>query len=167
MTRLFNGLKSVSKSGVLTTGQNLEIISGIAALIGLYLISHYNYLLFHILVELFSIVIAVSLFIVAWNLRRTITNHYILFVGIAYLFVAVLDTFHTLSYKGVGVFAIDSADTATQLWMAARFLQGASLLAAPYFLKRRLYSGLAVFLYTVVTALILGSIYFWNLFPAC
>ena len=167
MTRLFNGVKSVSKSGVLTTGQNLEILSGIAALIGLYLISHYNYLLFHILVELFSIVIAVSLFIVAWNLRRTITNHYILFIGIAYLFVAVLDTFHTLSYKGVGVFAIDSADTATQLWMAARFLQGASLLAAPYFLRRKLYSGLVVFLLTIVTALILGSIYFWNLFPAC
>ncbi len=167
MTRLFNGSKSVLKSESLKTGRNLEILSGIAALIGLCLISYYNYLLFHILVELFSIVIAVSLFIVAWNLRRTITNHYILFVGIAYLFVAVLDTFHTLSYKGMGVFAIDSADTATQLWMAARFLQGASLLAAPYFLKRKLYSGFTVFLFTAFTALILGSIYLWNLFPAC
>ena len=95
------------------------------------------------------------------------TNHYILFIGIAYLFVAVLDTFHTLSYKGMGVFAIDSANAATQLWIAARFLQGASLLAAPYFLKRKLNSEAAVFLFTVFTALILGSIYLWNLFPAC
>ena len=167
MTRLFNGLKSVSKSGALKTGRNLEILSGIAALIGLCLISHHNYLLFHVLVELFSIVIGVTLFIVAWNLRHTITNHYILFIGIAYLFVAVLDTFHTLSYKGMGVFAIDSANTATQLWIAARFLQGASLLAAPYFLKRKLNSEATVFLFTVFAALILGSIYLWNLFPAC
>ena len=167
MTRLFNGLKSVSKSGALKTGRNLEILSGIAAPIGLCLISHYNYLLFHVLVELFSIVIGVTLFIVAWNLRRTITNHYILFIGIAYLFVATLDTFHTLSYKGMGVFAIDSADTATQLWIAARFLQGASLLAAPYFLKRKLNSGATFFLFTVFAALILGSIYLWNIFPAC
>ncbi len=167
MTRLFIGLKSVSKSGTLKTGRNLAILSGIAALIGLCLISRHNYLLFHVLVELFSIVIGVTLFIVAWNLRRTITNHYILFVGIAYLFVAVLDTFHTLSYKGMGVFAIDSANTATQLWIAARFLQSASLLAAPYFLKRKLNSEATVFLFTVFAALILGSIYLWNFFPAC
>jgi PAS domain S-box-containing protein len=167
MTRPFNGLKSVLKSGALKTGGNLAIISGIVALIGLCLISRYNYLLFHVLVELFSIVIGVTLFIVAWNLRRTITNHYILFIGIAYLFVAVLDTFHTLSYKGMGVFAIDSANAATQLWIAARFLQGVSLLAAPYFLKRKLNSEAAFFLFTVFTAIILGSIYLWNLFPAC
>jgi PAS domain S-box-containing protein len=136
-------------------------------LFSLYLISFQNYLLFHALVELFSIVIGVTLFIVAWNLRRTITNHYILFIGIAYLFVAVLDTFHTLSYKGMGVFAINSADTATQLWIAARFLQCASLLAAPYFLKRKLNSEATLFLFTVFTALILGSIYLWNIFPAC
>lgn len=167
MTRLFNGLTSVSKSGALKTIRNPEILSGIAALIGLCLISHHNYLLFHILAEFFSIVIGVTLFIIAWNLRRTITNHYILFIGIAYLFVAVLDTFHTLSYKGMGVFAIDSANAATQLWIAARFLQGASLLAALYFLKRKLNSEATVLLFTVFTALILGSIYLWNLFPAC
>jgi len=166
-TRLFNGMKSVLKSEALKTGRNLEVLPGIAVLFSLYLISFQNYLLFHALVELFSIVIGVTLFIVAWNLRRTITNHYILFIGIAYLFVAVLDTFHTLSYKGMGVFAINSADTATQLWIAARFLQCASLLAAPYFLKRKLNSEATLFLFTVFTALILGSIYRWNIFPAC
>jgi|GEM_PF-642594 len=167
MIGFFNGLKSALKSGPFTTGRTLEILSGISALVALYVISHYNYLLFHVLVELFSIVIAVSLFIVAWNLRHTITNHYILFVGIAYLFVATLDTFHTLSYKGMGVFPIDAADTPTRLWIAARFFQAASLLAAPFFLKRRLSGGFTLFLFTALTALILGSVYLWNFFPAC
>lgn len=154
-------------SGTLKTGGYLEILSGIVALIGLVVISHYNYLLFHVLAEFFSIVIGVTLFIIAWNLRRTITNHYILFIGIAYLFVAVLDTFHTLSYKGMGVFEIDSANTPTQLWIAARFLQSVSLLAAPYFFKRKFNSKAIFFLFTVFTAFILGSIYLWNIFPDC
>lgn len=167
MIEIPDRLKSILKSRSLRTGRNPEILLGLAALIGLCLISHHNYLLFHVLGELFSIVIGLTLFIIAWNLRRTITNHYILFIGIAYLFVAVLDTFHTLSYKGMGVFAIDSANPATQLWIAARFLQGASLFAAPYFLKRKLNSEATFFLYSVFAALILGSIYLWNIFPAC
>ena len=67
----------------------------------------------------------------------------------------------------MGVFAIDSANAATQLWIAARFLQSISLLAALYFLKRKLNSEAAFFLFTLFTAIILGSIYHWNLFPAC
>lgn len=102
MTEIPDRLKSILKSRSLKTGGNPEILLGVAALIGLCLISYHNYLLFHVLAELFSIVIGLTLFIIAWNLRRTITNHYILFIGIAYLFVAVLDTFHTLSYKGMG-----------------------------------------------------------------
>jgi PAS domain S-box-containing protein len=166
MTKILDRLESVLKSGAVKAGINLEVLSGITALIGLYLISLHHYLLFHVLAELFSIVIGVTLFIVAWHLRRAATNQYILLIGIAYLFVAVLDTFHTLSYKGMGVFSIDDADTATQLWVAARFLQGASLLAAPYFLKRKLNSEATFFLFSVLAALILGSIYIWNIFPA-
>ena len=52
-----------------------RLLAGLAALvvlIGLYLASLYNYLLFHSLAEGFSIVIACGIFIVAWNTRRYI-----------------------------------------------------------------------------------------------
>jgi PAS domain S-box-containing protein len=160
-------LTPLDKPGRFISGRSLEIFSGLGTLTILYLISLQSYLLFHTLVELFSIAIGVTLFIIAWNVRRTITDHYILFLGIAYLFVAVLDTFHTLSYKGMGVMATAGANTATQLWIAARYLQAASLLAAPFFLKRRINSEATFFLFSVTTALILGSIYVWNIFPTC
>src|SRR3954471_12412065 len=63
-----------------------------------------NYLLFHSLAELFSIIIACGIFILAWNTRAFIRNNYLLFIGIAYLFVAFFDTLHTLAYHGMGVF---------------------------------------------------------------
>ncbi len=40
----------------------------------LYLTSLYNYLLFHSLVEMFGIVIACGIFMVAWNSRRFLDN---------------------------------------------------------------------------------------------
>ena len=55
--------------------------------VGLYLSSLYSYLLFHSLAELFSIVVALSIFVVAWNSRGFINNNYLLFFGIACLYV--------------------------------------------------------------------------------
>ena len=54
---------------------------------GLYLSSLYSYLLFHSLVELFSIIVACGIFIVAWNARRFLDNNYLLFIGIAIIVV--------------------------------------------------------------------------------
>jgi len=97
-----------------------------------------NYLLFHVLSEGFSIFVACGMFVIAWNARRFLDNHYLLFLGIAYLVVAALDILHTLSYKGMGIFPSFSANQPTQLWIAARYVESAALLIAPYFLRRRL-----------------------------
>lgn len=72
-------------------------------LLVLYFISTYNYLLFHGLAEVYSIIIAFGIFIVGWNCRKLLDNQYLLFLGIAYLFIAMLDLLHTFSYKGMGI----------------------------------------------------------------
>lgn len=74
-----------------------ELLLGFLALLGLYPACLYSYLLFHSLVEIFSIVIAGGVFMIAWNARRYMENSYLLFVGIADLFVGGLDLLHTLS----------------------------------------------------------------------
>jgi len=58
------------------------------ALLGFYLISRYSLPLFHSIAGLFSVVIAGGVFAVAWNSRGFLENNYLLFLGIAYLFVA-------------------------------------------------------------------------------
>ncbi|MBU0515971.1 MAG: hypothetical protein KJ621_14490 [Proteobacteria bacterium] len=101
---------------------------GLAVLAGIYLTSLYNYLLFHAIVELFSIAVACGIFMFAWNFRRFFYNNYLLFLGVAYLFVAGLDFVHLLAYKGLGVFPGYGANLPTQLWIAARSLQAASII---------------------------------------
>ena len=154
----------MKKNSALTENA-VAILLGTLLLAGLYLTSLDNYLLFHSLVELFTIVVAAGIFMIAWNARSYLNNNYLLFVGIAAVFIAILDVFHTLAYEGIGVFADRTANTATQLWLAGQYLQGLSLLIAPFFIVRKLKIGLQLGAYLLVTGLLLGAIFAWHIFP--
>lgn len=141
---------------------------GLTALIVLYLTSFYNYLLFHSLAEAFSVVIAFTIFIVAWNSKEHMENPYLLILGIAYLFIGFLDLLHTLAYKGMNIFT--SYDYyGNQLWIATRYLESITLLVAFSFLNRRfrLRPYRIELFYLVVTGLIILSIFYWHIFPIC
>jgi signal transduction histidine kinase/PAS domain-containing protein len=131
----------------------------------LYLLSRVNYLLFHSSVEVFSIVIAFAIFAIAWNSRRIMDNNYLLFIGIACLFVGGVDLLHTLAYKGMGVFPEYGANLSTQLWIATRYLFSFSFLVALFFANKKFRPSLVIAGYTVVTALLFGSIFYWGNFP--
>jgi signal transduction histidine kinase len=152
---------------VRTVGNGVAILSGLLALLALFLSSLHSYLLFHNLAEIFSIVIACAIFMFAWNARPFLQNNYLLFIGIAYVFVAGLDLTHTLAYKGMRVFPGDDANLPTQLWIAARYLQSISLLIAPLLLRRKLNPYYAFIGYAVAAGLLLGAIFYWHVFPDC
>ncbi len=138
------------------------------AFLFLYLGSRYNYLLFHSLAELFSIIIAFAIFAIAWNSCRFMTNDYLIFLGTAFLFVSGIDTVHTLAYKGMaGFMGCNTSDLATQLWISARYLESLSLLAAPLFIHRKLRVKSTLSVYTLITALLMASIFYWRIFPFC
>jgi len=133
----------------------------------LYWISLYNYLLFHSLAEIFSILIAAVIFIIAWNARKFITNNFLIFLGVAYLFVALLDLLHTLGFKGMEIF-LDYDYYANQLWIAARYLESISFLAAFLYLKRKkIHENLIFSIYSLITILLILSIFYWKIFPVC
>lgn len=139
----------------------------IGAAAALYLTTFYNYLLFHSIAEIFSITVAWMIFSFAWNARQTIANNYLLFLGIAYLFVGFIDLIHTLAFKGMGVFRGFDANLPTQLWIAARYLEGISLVLAPLFLTRGLNIIKTIIAYVVVVVLLFLSIFYWQVFPDC
>jgi PAS domain S-box-containing protein len=140
-------------------------LAGLLVFIGLYLSTFYSYLLFHSLAEFFSIAVACGIFIVAWNTRRIEDNPYLLFLGIAYLFVAGVDMVHTLAYKGMGVFTSSGGNLSTQLWIAGRYTQALSLLIAPALVSRRFNPWLVMAAYAAAVGLLLGSIFYWQVFP--
>jgi signal transduction histidine kinase len=145
----------------------LQILIWVPVLLGLYITSLYSYLLFHSLAEIFSVVIAVGVFAIAWNSRRFLENNYLLFLGAAFLFVGLVDLLHTLAYKGMGVFPGFGANLPTQLWIAARYLEAFSLLLAPLFLHRKLRIGWVFTGYSLVFLLLVLAIFHWGLFPDC
>jgi len=143
------------------------IFGGIIVLSAILLSRLYNFLLFHSIAELFSIVIAFAIFVVAWNSRRFLDNNYLLFLGIAYLFIGAIDMVHTLAYKGMGVFPEYDANLPTQLWIMARYMESISLLSAPLFFKRKIRLNLIFAIYLATSGLLLGSIFYWGIFPDC
>lgn len=143
------------------------LLLGLVLLVGLWVTSLYSYLLFHSLAELFSIVVAYSIFALAWNSRHFAKNAYLLFLGIAYLFVGTLDLIHTLGYKGMGVFPGHATNLSTQLWIAARYVESVSLLIAPLLSRRKLKTSFIFAGYTAATAVVLASVFYWHIFPAC
>lgn len=132
----------------------------------LYLSSYYSYILFHSLVELLSIAIAFTLFIITWNVRRFLANDALKLLGIGYAFIAIIDLLHTLAYKGMNVFPGYDANLPTQLWIAARYLQAATLCAAPLCVRRKVGEHLLFGIYLATVALLAALVYSGH-FPDC
>ena len=148
-----------------TGGRVLRIVAALLLLFGLYVAQTYSYLLFHSLVEIFSVAVAVALLMLAWNSRHFVERDFLLWIGIGYGFVAIIDLVHTLVYRGMGVFGDLGADPPTQLWIAARFIQALVLLIAPVFLSRKLNARAALAGFSVVVTLVFVSVFGWNIFP--
>jgi PAS domain S-box-containing protein len=140
---------------------------GIAAC--LQLISLCNYLLFHTLAEIFSVIVACAIFIFAWNTRHIQTSHYFLFLGVAYLFIGLLDLLHCLTCAGLGIFppAVTAGGVSEQLWLAARSMESCSLLLAFCFIRRKCSVGWTMAAYLLAFGLLLLMIFICPVFPAC
>jgi two-component sensor histidine kinase/putative methionine-R-sulfoxide reductase with GAF domain len=150
-------------------GITLWELVAIAAMIGgAHALAGYNYLLFHTSVELFSVCIAFSIFIVGASAHAIGSNNFIIIAGGTYLFVAILDVLHTFSYKGMP-FLNDYEYYGPQFWIAARYLEAAGLLAGIWSVDApRRFNALAIFaLFFAITAALTLSILTFRTFPVC
>lgn len=143
-------------------------VGGVLGLVGLIVVSRYNYLLFHGVAELFSITVAWSVFILAWNTRDMSEDDALVFVGVAFCFIGLIDLLHILSYKGMGVFEDKwGANLPTQLWILARYMQGFALLLFPLLFGKRIQPLYMIGGWAGVTAIGLGAIFIGKVFPDC
>ena len=151
----------------MTTSYKINRVLLVFALItALYLSSFYSYLLFHSITEVFGVVVMGSIFVLAWNTRHWMDNDYFLFIGIAFLFVSLIDFIHTLAYKGMNIFPGYDANLPTQLWTLSRYIQSISLLVAPVWLRKRLPPWRTLGAYFAISVVFVGLI-FTNNFPTC
>lgn len=114
-------------------------------------IGQLNFLLFHTLVELFAITIAVISAIVAWHTYTLAKNHYLLLLGCGYFFIGGLDLSHTLTFKGLPFLEHEAGNVSLQFWILARFFEATLLLIAPLFIKSVIYPRYLIVFFSVVT----------------
>jgi signal transduction histidine kinase/CheY-like chemotaxis protein len=143
-----------------------SIVTITVVVLGIYFSSYYSYVLFHGLVEIVSIAIAFAMFVLVWNTRTYLANNYLYLLGIGYAFSALVDLFHTFAYKGMTVFSGYGENLATQLWLVARYLQTATLFAAPLVIKHTISNRLVFGGYAVTVVGLLLVIYSGH-FPDC
>ena len=134
----------------------------------LFVLSRFNYLLFHGLVELSSVAVAITTFSIGWHSRHFNRNDSFSLLAAAYLTIGLLDLFHTLTYKGLGVFPEAGIDIPTQFWIAARSLQAVAYLASGWLLSHgRRIPALKWTIGFLVAGLLLGLSIGFGFFPAC
>ncbi|NCA90259.1 MAG: diguanylate cyclase, partial [Gammaproteobacteria bacterium] len=163
-------LRPLTNFKVLNTGPSTDLALPVAGMlvIGLLLAltSANSYLLFHTLVELFSIGVAFAILLLAWNTREVQDLGILRIIALGFGAAAIIDLLHTLAYKGMTIFPGDDANLPTQLWIAARYLQALTLLAAPWLARRLVPLVGLVAAYGTLTLLLILAV-FSGYFPDC
>jgi len=129
------------------------------------------HLLFHTSAELFASIVSFGLFFVAINTSDVSENNFIVLLGIGYFFVGIIDVFHIFTYTGVSIIFEKGSHTAfEQLWIAGRYMTAFTLLGSTSLTLRnvkKFRANVIFFLYFTACIMILVSILYFRIFPAC
>lgn len=126
-----------------------------------------NYILFHTSAELFSVSVAFGIFFIAWNTRRFSNNGFLVWIGSIYLYVGIIDLLHALAYQGMNILPQAGANTATQLWIVARYLEAGGLAWAFRYVDRPAPDGGIHLLLAPLSLAAIASILVYDVFPDC
>ncbi|MBK5275166.1 MAG: PAS domain S-box protein [Desulfuromonadales bacterium] len=170
-------MKSASTSRVILAGIFIAAIAPFLAVelfhVWLYKVMDITkYLVFHNIVELFSVIVSMSIFGVGWFTYDQSKDRHILFLSTAFLAIGLMDFMHALSYAGMPAFVTPNLpDKATQFWIAARIFSASAFLASAliypgtslgWLSKRYLVTAALAITLTVFT----GIIFFPSYIPA-
>ncbi|MBI5101387.1 MAG: PAS domain S-box protein [Nitrospirae bacterium] len=92
-----------------------------------------SYLVFHNVVEFFSIMVSLSIFGVGWFSYDQTKDRHALFLSCSFLAIGLIDFMHTLGNAAMpDLITPNSSNKSTQFWIAGRLFQGAVFLASAF-----------------------------------
>lgn len=149
----------------------LEVFLFAVFLILLYLTRYSHHLLFHTSAELFVCAISFALFFISINTNSMLKNNFIVFLGIGYFFIGIIDMFHIFIYSGVSIiFKAGDQSRVVQFWMSGRYMTAITLLGSTLLLYKNLkkFKTCLIFLaYFLVSCGVVAAILYFNVFPQC
>lgn len=96
-----------------------------------------HYIFFHTMVEVFAVVVSLSIFILTWVSHRYLSSGYLIILGAAYGAIGIVDVFHALTFKGMNLFPGVSLNYTNQFWLTSRFLESVALFCGPLMISRK------------------------------
>ncbi|AEY68085.1 MASE3 domain-containing protein [Clostridium sp. BNL1100] len=149
----------------------MEVFLFAVFLIFLYLTRYSYHLLFHTSAELFVCVISFGLFFISINTSSMLKNNFIVFLGIGYFFIGIIDMFHIFIYSGVSIiFKTGDQSRVVQFWMSGRYMTAFTLLGSTLLLYKNLnkFRTWLIFLaYFLASCGVIAAILYFKVFPAC
>ena len=135
--------------------------------VSMFILMKINYLLFHSFIEIFAIVIFFTTFLITILSRKVVDNPLLIIIGFSSVSIALLDLFHMLSYKGMGVFNEITSNIPTQFWIAARYFQCLSFSIAIVLNRYHINSIIVLLIDLILVTFVLLSILVFPIFPDC
>ncbi len=149
----------------------LEIFLFTVFIIFLYLTRYSYHSLFHTAAELFVCAISFALFFISLNTSSMTKNNFIVFLGIGYFFIGIIDIFHIFTYSGVSIiFKNGDQSRVVQFWISGRYMTAITLLGSALLLYKNLknFRKYLIFLsYFLASCGIIAAILYFKVFPAC
>jgi len=101
------------------------------------------------------------MFVIALYTHPFSRENFLMYLGTGYFWIAVMDMVHTILYKGMNIYPMDTVNHAIQFWVANRYVESLLLLTSVFFLTRKVNTLLVFTVYgaiaTLVYILILGG----------
>lgn len=132
----------------------------------LLLLSQKNFLLFHAVVEFGSMGIFLFAVFLGFFATRLVNSPFLYGLSVTYFCVSIINFLHALSYHGMGVFPLWTANQPTQLWILSRYIHSAGILLTILLAEKKGFRRL----FPVILALFFLSgiaLIFLGLFPVC
>lgn len=120
---------------------------------------YFNFLVFHFFAEFFAVFVALCIGLIAYYTYNFTKNDYLLYIGLGYIGIGLLDLLHTLTFPGMDLFQIDGSNTTLSIWVLTRLAEAVLLLSAP-FIKIKDFS---IYKVTALFLLIFISIFVYSL----
>lgn len=122
-------------------------------LIALSFLAEFNFLFYHMLIEILRVVVLGSIFVLGWHTRRWVHSSALLIFALAAGFIGGLELLHALTYKGMGLLSIEDSNIPTQLWLSFRYLETLAVLIAILSLGKRVSTSAIFVVLTLLTSI--------------
>jgi len=90
----------------------------------------FNFLIFHFIAEFFAIFVALCIGLISYYTYPFIKNKYLLFLGLGYIWIGLLDLLHTLTFPGMNLFIVEDSNTTLTIWVFTRLFEALLLFSA-------------------------------------